>query len=89
MFMWVVSSWKILTLDGLIRRGFTRPSMCMLCKVEKESLDHFLGYCRAVNYLWDKGVELFKQSERVRNDTPRTIEEWGKYIFTNPILNSA
>jgi hypothetical protein len=35
----------------------------------------------------DKGDELFRRSDRIRNETQRTIEEWGKYILLNPIFN--
>jgi len=84
---WIIFNQKLLSWDFLIMKGFMGPYMCMLWKEDEETLDHMLGWCREVTYLMDKGDELFRRSDRIRNETQRTIEEWGKYILLNPIFN--
>jgi hypothetical protein len=51
--------------------------MYILYKENEESLDHLLGSYIEATYLWEKEEELFRQSNKIRDDTPRTIEEWG------------
>ena len=45
-FAWEVSWTRILTIDQLKRRGWNMPNKCYLCKMEEETSDHLLIFCK-------------------------------------------
>lgn len=51
LFKWMALENKILTWDNFLRCG-TRPNICILCKVEAESVYHLLVHCSFTKLLW-------------------------------------
>ena len=53
--MWLVIENKVNTWDNLIRKGWTRPNICFLCKCDEESVRHLFVYCafarETINFL--------------------------------------
>ena len=44
-FLWLTVQNRILTLDNLLKRGFTGPSRCALCLQTEETMEHLLNTC--------------------------------------------
>jgi hypothetical protein len=53
-FLWLVVHGSILTWDNLMKRGFTGPSICMLCMKEVESINHLLNIFPFNTQVWDQ-----------------------------------
>jgi len=86
-FLWLVIGRKMLTWNHLIQKGYEGMSICLMCKVEGESTDHIFNDCREASIIWDKGVTLFKQSNRAQGDIIYTLEHSRVNPYKNPILN--
>ena len=43
---------KFLTVDMLMKRGWSMVNRCSLCKDNKESVDHILIHCDKTRELW-------------------------------------
>ncbi|RVW26983.1 hypothetical protein CK203_105626 [Vitis vinifera] len=52
-FAWEATWGKVLTLDGLQRRGWQFPNRCFLCGCEEEMINHILIHCTVAKGLWD------------------------------------
>ncbi len=50
-FVWLVLLRKVLTVDNLLKRGWTGETGCVLCSVQTESLDHLFMSCGAIRSL--------------------------------------
>ena len=70
-----------------MKRGMVGPYRCFLCELEDETTSHLLDTCNFTSAIWDRGVELFWRSDRIRQHPNVTISEWTSKPFTNPILN--
>ena len=51
LFAWEASWNKILTIDQLKRRGWNMPNRCYLCKMEEETNDHLILFCKKATML--------------------------------------
>lgn len=51
-FTWIACWGKCLTIDNLQRRGFHLPNWCVLCKKDRETVEHFLIHCEVTYQLW-------------------------------------
>ena len=58
-FVWEVSWNRILTIDQLKRRGWNMPNRCYLCKVEEETSNHLILFCKKATMLWSLLFSLF------------------------------
>ena len=58
-FAWEASWNKILTIDQLKRRGWNMPNRCYLCKVEQETNDHLILFCKKATVLWSLLFSIF------------------------------
>jgi hypothetical protein len=52
LFSWLTISRKLLTWDGLQKRGFKGPCLCIFCKNHAESIDHIFISCVFTKNLW-------------------------------------
>ena len=59
-FAWEVSWTRILTIDQLKRRGWNMPNKCYLCKMEEETSDHLIIFCKNDTMLWNLIFSLFE-----------------------------
>ena len=44
-FIWLALKNKLLTWDNLQKQGWTRPGICVLCRIDTESIEHLFYYC--------------------------------------------
>jgi hypothetical protein len=88
-FLWLVVNKRALTWDRVVKRGFTGPSICLLCNQAEETLNHLLNSCPLDSNIWDIGAILFRRSYRNRQDISMTISDWKTDPYQNPILNRA
>ena len=51
-------------------------------------MGHLLDSCPFVAVIWDKGVLMFRRSDRARGLPSQTIRDWNPRAFTNPILRT-
>lgn len=54
-FCWLVISDKASTIDNLRKKGFVfekSSEFCVLCRREKEHIDHLFVHCEFVHFLW-------------------------------------
>jgi len=56
LFLWLVTRGRVLTWDNLLKKGFTGPSQCVLCRQNSEDLQHLLDTCPMASDLWDRGA---------------------------------
>ena len=56
-FLWLCLENKILTWDNLLKRGFTGPGLCLLCKENEETISHLFIHCSFYKSVW---VEVCK-----------------------------
>jgi len=70
----LVSHGKILTWENLLRRGFSRERLCIMCGKDNETMEHLLNNCDFNQGLWDQGEISFLQSDR-KEDSPNYIRE--------------
>ena len=52
-FAWEASWNRILTIDQLKKRGWNMPNRCYLCKMEEETSDHLIIFCKKATMLWN------------------------------------
>jgi hypothetical protein len=50
-FIWSAAWGKILTCDNLMHRGYTMAGWCCMCQCAKETVDHLLIHCSAIQTL--------------------------------------
>ena len=58
-FAWEAVWGKILTIDTLMKRGWSMVNRCSLCKGSKESADHILIHCDKTRELWTMLLTTF------------------------------
>ena len=58
-FAWEASWNKILTIDQLKRRGWNMLNRYYLCKVEQETNDHLILFCKKATVLWSLLFSIF------------------------------
>jgi hypothetical protein len=78
---------SILTWDNLLKRGFQGASLCPLCKVEEETLNHLLNTCHYTAQIWDQVAIVMRTSDRLRDSIIETISNWRDQAFSSPLLN--
>jgi hypothetical protein len=61
-FAWSAALGKILTLDNLRKRRVIVIDRCCLCKMNGESVDHFLFHCEVARALWNAIFSRFSLS---------------------------
>ena len=82
----VVTRW-ILTGENLRKRGIVGPSHCAMCANAEEIMDHLLDECTFIAQLCDRGVEFFRNSNRVCGLLDLSITKWLVNLFQNPFVN--
>jgi hypothetical protein len=75
-FVWSVSLGKILTLDNHKRRQVIVVNRCCLCKLDGESVDHFLLYCEMAHALWNTILSRFGLSWVMPNNVVDLMACW-------------
>jgi hypothetical protein len=85
-FLWLTVQNRILTWDNLKKRGFIGPSICTLCQQQEETMEHLLNSCHYNQWIWDRGSQTMRRSNRNRNSIRDTLENWDSISFHNPIL---
>ena len=58
-FAWEASWNRILIIDQLKRRGWNMLNRCYLCKVEEETSDYLILFCKKTTMLWSLLFSLF------------------------------
>jgi hypothetical protein len=86
-FLWLIIHNRILTWDNLRKRGFTGPSMCVLCQSQEETKEHLFNGCSYSQIIWDQGAQIMRRSNQNHGSIRDTIENWDSIIYSNPILN--
>jgi ribonuclease HI len=87
LFLWLISHSSILTWDTLSKRGFTGPSICLLCERAEETMNHLLNSCSYTAQLWDQLAIIMRTTDRQRESIIETIAEWRDHAFHSPLLN--
>jgi hypothetical protein len=54
LFLWLAGKAKILTWDGLRRRGWEGPGICLLCRSSGEDVQHLLIHCAFAKGVWSR-----------------------------------
>ena len=86
-FLWLISHSSILTWDNLLKRGFTEPSICLLCANAEETMNHLLNSCSYTSQLWDQVAITMRTSDRRQESVIETIANWRDHAFKSPLLN--
>ena len=74
-------------MDGnLKKRGIHGPSQFPLFLNEEESMNHILDVYPFSSSLWDRGVMIFRRSDRMRGQPDLTLKEWNLKAFKNRIM---
>lgn len=89
MFVWLVGKKRILTWDRIQKRGFSGPSRCSLCQLDKEDQEHLLNGCSAAQFQWEKTRNLFSTTDRNPQDIIQTLCDWGEGKFKSRIVRRA
>lgn len=58
-FIWLCLKDKILTWPNLLKRGFTGPNICILCKKDEEDTTHLFVHCSFLVKTWSELQRLF------------------------------
>jgi hypothetical protein len=87
LFLWLVLHSSILTWDNLLKRGFTGPSIFILCGDAEETMNHILNTRPYSAQIWDQATIIMRTSDRLRNSIIETLENWRDAAFHSPILN--
>ena len=75
-FAWEASWNIILTIDQLKRRGWNMPNKCYLCKVEEETSDHLILFCKKATMLWSLLFSLFDVQWVLHSSIKRNLIAW-------------
>ena len=75
-FTWKASWNKILTIDQLKRRGWNMPNRCYLRKVEEETSDHLILFCKKASMLWSLVFSLFDVQWVLHSSIKRNLKGW-------------
>ena len=75
-FAWEASWNRILTTDQLKRRGWILPNRCYLCKMEEETSDHLLLFCKKATLLWSLLFSLFDVQWVLHSSIKRNLIAW-------------
>ena len=75
-FAWEASWNRILTTDQLKRRGWILPNRCYLCKMEEETSDHLLLFCKKATMLWRLLFSLFDVQWVLHSSIKRNLMAW-------------
>ena len=75
-FAWEASWNRILTIDQLNRRGWNMPNRCYLCKVEEETSDHLIIFCKKATMLWSLLFSLFDVQWVLHSSIKRNLIGW-------------
>jgi hypothetical protein len=54
LFVWMAAKNKILTLKVLQKKGWHGPSICPLCKIDVEEIDHMFVHFSFTHSVWDR-----------------------------------
>lgn len=54
LFLWLAGKAKILTWDGLRRRGWEGPGICLLYRCSSEDVQHLLIHCEFAREVWSR-----------------------------------
>ena len=76
LFAWEASWNKILTIDQLKRRGRNMPNRCYLCKMEEETNDHLILFCKKATMLWSLLFSLFDVQWVLHSSMKRNLIGW-------------
>ena len=75
-FAWEASWNRILTIDQLKRRGWNMPNRCYLCKVEEETSNHLILFCKKATMLWSLLFSLFDVQWVLHSSIKRNLIAW-------------
>jgi hypothetical protein len=64
-FCWLLAHWKFLTTNNLKKWGICGPSLCVLCRNAKESLQHLFIECLFVKETWNHAMGVLNKWIRV------------------------
>jgi len=67
--------------DNLIRRGWSGPNICILCKHEGESVNHLFVHCTFTKCIWSE-IKVALHISEEWGDTPfkDNLEKWYKKV---------
>eukprot|EP00253_Pinus_taeda_P018879 PITA_18879 len=77
-FLWLLMRNKNLTWDNLCKKGFEGPSICPMCFVEEESLNHLFNTCEWACQLWRWMEGILSSSDRNRDSIHNIVLDWKK-----------
>jgi hypothetical protein len=83
-FLWLMVQNKILTWDNLRRRGFIGPSICHLCQLQEETMEHLLNHCPYNELIWTQAAQSMRRTNRERNNITNTLKNWGDGSYKSP-----
>jgi len=69
---WLALSYKVLIWDNCNKRAWENPSRCVLCKLNKESLDHLSVRCPFSKEVWNEALKLANEDGKWEGES--TIE---------------
>lgn len=87
-FLWLLCHNRILTWDNLRKRGFSGPSICLMCMKEEETAIHLMQTCQTGRKLWEKAVFRCQKEGRVQGDIKATLCKWEQPPFQSNLLNA-
>ena len=77
-FAWEATWSKVLTLDLLMRRGWSMENKCFLCHKQKELIDHMLIHYIKTQVLWHLLFSLFGVSWVLPSSIRELLLSWHK-----------
>ncbi|CAN1767685.1 Putative ribonuclease H protein At1g65750 [Linum perenne] len=75
-FLWQVFHKNISTCDNLARRGFIGPNMCVMCRVDLESVSHLFFTCDYAYLAWSSLISKLAMFGPFSLDVQEVIREW-------------
>lgn len=86
-FLQILIKNKNLMWDNLMKRGFTRPSLCYMSKINEDDNKHLFNCFHLINDLWDRGATLSRTTKRDKASVNETILNQNYKPFKRSILN--
>jgi ribonuclease HI len=87
LFPWLAAANKILTWDNLIHRGWEGPNICLLCRLNSESVTHLFIDCTFTQQVWRRlSFALKLRSTWSGSSLKNCLEDWAKEESLYPHL---
>ncbi len=72
-FLWLAGRNRVLTAEQLVERGWSGPTICLLCCQDEENLDHLLFRCAYAIAVWNRLLHGYRRTCRSLLTSPGNL----------------